>query len=62
MGIDLNKKGNEVFGIYKRFHDHTEGRGIGLFMTRMQVETLNGKINIKSEVNRGTEFKIVFDN
>ena len=62
LGIDLNKKGDQVFGLYKRFHDHMEGKGLGLFMTKMQVEALNGKINISSEVNKGTEFKIVFDN
>lgn len=62
LGIDLEKRGDQVFGLYKRFHDHVEGKGMGLFMTKMQVETLNGRINIKSEVNKGTEFKIVFNN
>ncbi len=62
MGINLNEKGEQVFGLYKRFHAHTEGKGVGLFMTKMQVEALNGKISINSEVNKGTEFKIEFDN
>ena len=61
LGIDLNKKGDQVFGLYKRFHDHIEGKGLGLFMTKMQVETLNGKINIKSQLNQGTEFTIIFN-
>ncbi|MGE5805210.1 MAG: PAS domain S-box protein [Ignavibacteria bacterium] len=61
IGIDLKKKGNEVFGMYKRFHTHTEGKGMGLFMTKMQTETLGGKIQIQSEVNKGTEFKIEFE-
>ena len=34
---------------------------MGLFMVKKQVETLGGKINIKSEVNKGTEFKIEFE-
>ncbi len=62
MGINLKEKGEQVFGLYKRFHAHTEGKGVGLFMTKMQVEALNGKISINSEVNKGTEFKIEFDN
>ena len=62
LGIDMDKKGDEIFGLYKRFHDHVDGKGLGLYMVKMQVETLNGKINIKSQVNRGTEFKIIFDN
>jgi PAS domain S-box-containing protein len=61
MGIDLQRKGDQVFGLYKRFHTHTEGKGLGLFMTKIQVETLGGKISVKSELNKGTEFKIEFD-
>jgi signal transduction histidine kinase len=58
MGIDLEKKGDQVFGLYKRFHTKIEGKGIGLFMVKTQVETLGGKISLKSEVNKGSEFKI----
>jgi len=61
LGIDLAKRGAQVFGLYKRFHNHTEGKGIGLFMVKTQVETLGGTIKIKSEVNKGTEFVIEFD-
>ncbi len=62
MGIDLQKKGEHVFGLYKRFHtDVAEGKGMGLFMVKTQVETLGGKISIHSEVNVGTEFLIEFD-
>jgi chemotaxis protein histidine kinase CheA len=50
-----------VFGLYRRFHTHTEGKGLGLFMTKIQVETLGGKISVSSELNKGTEFKIELD-
>jgi signal transduction histidine kinase len=56
----LKKNGGEVFGLYKRFHFDVEGKGMGLFMVKTQVEALGGKISVKSEVNKGTEFKIVF--
>ena len=46
-----------MFGLYKRFHTEVEGRGMGLFMVKTQVETLGGKISISSKVNVGTEFK-----
>jgi PAS domain S-box-containing protein len=62
LGIDLEKKGEQVFGLYKRFHSHAEGKGMGLFMVKTQVETLGGKITIKSEINKGTEFIIEFEN
>jgi PAS domain S-box-containing protein len=61
IGIDLKSDGEKVFGLYKRFHsDRAEGKGIGLFMVKTQVETLNGRISVQSEVNHGTEFKIEF--
>jgi signal transduction histidine kinase len=59
-GIDLKKSGQHVFGLYKRFHWDVEGKGVGLFTVKTQVEALGGKISIKSEVNKGTEFKILF--
>ncbi|HWZ14823.1 MAG TPA: CHASE3 domain-containing protein [Mucilaginibacter sp.] len=61
MGIDLKKSGDQVFGLYKRFHNHIEGKGMGLFMVKTQIETLGGKISLKSRENAGTEFKIEFE-
>lgn len=60
MGIDLKKNGDQIFGLYKRFHSSIEGKGMGLFMVKTQVEVLGGKISVKSEENEGTEFKIEF--
>ncbi len=61
LGIDLAKCGAQVFGLYKRFHGHIEGKGMGLFMVKTQVESLGGKISIESEVNKGTIFYIEFE-
>jgi signal transduction histidine kinase len=62
MGIDLTKNGDQVFGLYKRFHtNEIQGKGIGLFMVKTQVEAIGGTISVHSEVNKGTEFKIEFD-
>ena len=60
-GIDLTNHRDEVFGLYKRFHPNIEGKGMGLFMVKTQVETLGGTISIFSKVNEGTEFTIKFD-
>ncbi len=60
LGIDLVKKGDQVFGLYRRFHHHIEGKGMGLFLVKTQVELLGGKISIESEVNVGTKFTITF--
>jgi signal transduction histidine kinase len=57
-GIDLDKYSDRVFGLYKRFDFSTEGKGLGLFMVKSQVEALGGEISVKSEVGQGTEFVI----
>jgi len=62
LGIDLKTKGDKVFGLYKRFHSHVEGKGMGLFMVKTQVEAIGGTISLKSELDKGTEFTIVFKN
>jgi len=57
-GIDLKKQGDKMFGLYKRFHSHIEGKGMGLYMVKTQIETLGGRISVSSEPGIGTEFKI----
>jgi len=60
LGLDVLKKKDEVFGLYKRFHSHVEGKGMGLFMVKTQVEMLGGKIRLESEINKGATFIIEF--
>jgi PAS domain S-box-containing protein len=57
-GIDLNQHGENVFGLYKRFHPEIEGKGVGLFMVKTHTESIGGTISIKSEPNIGTEFMV----
>jgi len=61
IGIDLNKYGDKLFGMYKTFHDNPDSRGIGLYITKNQIEAMNGKVIACSEVGEGTAFKIYFD-
>lgn len=58
MGIDLEKNGAKLFGMYKTFHGNKDAKGIGLFMTKNQVEAMHGKIEVESQVGIGTIFKI----
>ncbi|SDW34600.1 PAS domain S-box protein [Flavobacterium degerlachei] len=62
IGIDLKKNRNKLFGMYKTFHNNTDARGIGLFITKNQIEAIGGKIEVNSELNKGTTFKIYFKN
>ena len=58
IGIDLKKYGDKLFGMYKTFHKNPDAKGIGLYITKNQVEAMNGKIITCSEVDKGTTFNI----
>ncbi len=58
IGIDLEKHQNKMFGMYKRFHDHLDGKGLGLFLTKQQIDAMNGKIYVDSKINIGSQFSI----
>jgi PAS domain S-box-containing protein len=55
-GIDLKKNGAHLFGLYKRFDTTVEGKGMGLFMVKTQIEALGGAVKINSKPGEGTEF------
>jgi len=57
-GIDMAKNGPHLFGLYKRFDTSVEGKGMGLFMVKIEVESLGGTISVESELNAGTLFTI----
>ena len=59
IGVDLKKAGDKIFGMYKTFHGNSDARGVGLFITKNQIEAMNGSIDIESIVGQGTEFKVV---
>ena len=61
LGLDLGRYGNRVFGMFKTFHDHKDAKGIGLFMTKNQIESMRGKIEVESIVDVGTLFTIRFE-
>lgn len=58
IGIDLTRYQDQLFHMYKRFHSISQGKGLGLYMVKTQVHALQGKIEINSKVNEGTEVVI----
>ncbi|RTY82265.1 PAS domain S-box protein [Flavobacterium sp. GSP27] len=58
LGLDLEKNGHKLFGMYKTFHGNEDAKGIGLFLTKNQLEAMGGKIEVESEVGQGSNFKI----
>ncbi len=61
LGMDLERHGHKLFGLYKTFHRNEDARGVGLFLTKNQVESLGGRIFVRSEPGVGTTFTIVFN-
>lgn len=59
LGIDLRKHGHKLFGLNNTFHRHPDSKGVGLFMTKTQIEAIGGAITVESEVDKGTTFKII---
>ncbi|MEO5601849.1 MAG: ATP-binding protein [Cyclobacteriaceae bacterium] len=60
LGIDLSKYQQSVFSLYKRFHLHVEGKGLGLYLVKTQIEALGGRVEVKSEPNEGATFLVYF--
>lgn len=62
IGIDLERNRDKIFGLYQRFHDYPDSKGLGLYLVKSQVETMGGTIDIESKVNIGTTFTLTFKN
>lgn len=58
IGLDTSRFRDKLFGLYKRFHTHTEGKGIGLFLVKLQAEALGGRVEVDGVPGSGTEFRI----
>ncbi|MCC5937344.1 MAG: PAS domain-containing protein [Lunatimonas sp.] len=62
IGLDLDRYGDRLFGLYQRFHNHVEGKGMGLYLVREQIRANDGKIETRSKVGEGLAFTIYLRN
>jgi hypothetical protein len=60
LGIDLDKQGKDIFKLYKRFHIHVPGKGLGLYLVRTQMEINGGRVEVESQPGQGTTFRLIF--
>ncbi|HEY4651503.1 MAG TPA: ATP-binding protein, partial [Pontibacter sp.] len=58
LGMDMAKVGGRLFSMYSTFHKNNEAKGLGLYLTKMQVESLGGSITADSEPGKGTTFTV----
>lgn len=55
LGIDMEKHRKKLFKLGSRFHSsRSDGHGLGLYMSKNQIEAMDGKIEIDSTVDVGT--------
>lgn len=60
-GIGFDDKNDDVFSIHQSLHNHKESKGIGLFLVKSHMETLGGSVSVKSKINQGTTFTLLFN-
>lgn len=60
IGIDMARNKDKVFGLYQRFHNYPDSKGLGLYLVKSQVESMGGSISIESKVDKGTTFTLSF--
>lgn len=62
LGIDLEANGGKLFGLYNTFHRNEDSKGLGLFMTRNQIEDMGDAITVESTKGEGSTFSVHFKN
>ena len=62
IGIDMARNRDKIFGLYQRFHNYSDSKGLGLYLVKSQVESMGGTITVDSVVNKGTVFTLTFKN
>ena len=58
IGFDMEKVADKIFGLHQKFGNHSDSKGIGLYLVHSHVTSLGGKISVTSELNKGTTFTI----
>ncbi len=60
IGFNEEKVKGKIFGLYQKFHNHPDSKGIGLYLVQSQITALGGTIDVNSKENVGTKFIITF--
>jgi len=58
IGIDLMRDGDKLFRMSSRLHTDKEGKGLGLFLVKHQIETMGGRIEVESKLGEGSVFRV----
>ena len=58
LGLDLDKYGKKLFKLNQIFHPGHDSKGVGLYITKAQIESFGGSISVTSKVDEGAEFLV----
>jgi PAS domain S-box-containing protein len=58
LGMNLARHGHELFHLFRRFHGHVPGSGVGLYLVHRLVEQAGGRLEVESEVGQGSTFRV----
>jgi PAS domain S-box-containing protein len=60
IGFDMEKMGGRIFGLNETFHDHSDSKGVGLYLVQNYMKALGGSVEVTSAVNKGSTFTLTF--
>ncbi len=58
IGMDMLKTKNKIFGLYQRFHNIGNGKGLGLYMVQAKLNAFSYTLTAESVVNGGSVFTL----
>jgi signal transduction histidine kinase len=62
-GIGIDPKSlTRIFEMFYRASGQSEGSGIGLYIVKNAIDKLGGHMQVESEMNKGTTFRITLPN
>ncbi|WP_347160086.1 chemotaxis protein CheB [Pontibacter chitinilyticus] len=60
-GLGISKENlGKMFTLFKRFHSHVDGTGMGLYIVKRMMDNAGGRIDVESQEGEGTTFKLYF--
>jgi PAS domain S-box-containing protein len=61
IGVESNHI-EHIFNMFYRASSNSKGSGLGLYIVKDAISKLKGKIDVSSEIGKGTSFKIIIPN
>ena len=58
LGIDLSRHAGDIFKLNQVFHKGYDSKGIGLYITKKQLERNGSRITVESEPEKGSTFTV----